>query len=279
MLGSSIKKTFIATVLMQAAVKATEQCVPGEEGCHEETEDMQVSMLQYQRSNETAHDIVAQERQSKTKTAVQSNESQEESLDGALSRKGGGGHGGHRHNPHHHNPHHHAPPPTPPHTPEGDWYKQYEGKKEMTVYHQTSEKICKLIQASNFKIGKGGWCGKAVYFAMDPLATTTKAITAGSNEGCMLEAKVDVGNILFSTPHGECSPPGSKWNWMTEGWKGPEEGLPPHLKEKGDYQSVIFHLNDGDELIIYDPAQIKSITILPFKSEWKVKDDWKRRYR
>merc|ERR1719343_1707100 len=63
----------------------------------------------------------------------------------------------------------------------------------MTLYHQTSPEVCASIIADNFHIGRGGLCGKAIYFALSPEVTSTKAITASSHGGCMIEAVVDVG--------------------------------------------------------------------------------------
>merc|ERR1711971_319966 len=66
----------------------------------------------------------------------------------------------------------------------------------LTVYHQTSPQICDLIMRSYFRKGDGGWCGDALYFAFSPWVANTKAITKGSHDGCMIEAKVDAGKVF-----------------------------------------------------------------------------------
>merc|ERR1712048_1226643 len=45
-------------------------------------------------------------------------------------------------------------------------------RQTVTVYHQTSPQVCDLIMASNFRMGSGGLCGAAVYFALPPEATS-----------------------------------------------------------------------------------------------------------
>lgn len=73
-----------------------------------------------------------------------------------------------------------------------------ENEHLITVYHQTSPQICELIMQGGFKKGHGGWCGDAIYFAFSPKSTKTKAITKGSHDGCMIEAKVDPGHMYKS---------------------------------------------------------------------------------
>lgn len=75
----------------------------------------------------------------------------------------------------------------------GGQYWSTGDRKTMSVFHQTSPEVCDLILGSNFHIGSGGLCGKAIYFAQTPEATRTKAITASSHGGCMIEATVEVG--------------------------------------------------------------------------------------
>merc|ERR1712018_1036742 len=94
-----------------------------------------------------------------------------------------------------------TPAPTPAPPPGSYWNTGFH--KNKTAYHQTSPEICKLIVDSQFKLGKGGLCGKAVYFALKPEATRTKAITKASQGGCMIEAVVDVGKTgRFLPPDG-----------------------------------------------------------------------------
>eukprot|EP00913_Durusdinium_trenchii_P023028 g21623.t1 len=70
-----------------------------------------------------------------------------------------------------------------------------QGNQVMTVYHQTGCDIGPLILKEGFHLGKVGWCGGGVYFAMSPKATVTKAIGPDSHKGFMIEAQVRVGNI------------------------------------------------------------------------------------
>eukprot|EP00928_Gymnodinium_smaydae_P080574 TRINITY_DN64242_c0_g1_i1.p1 TRINITY_DN64242_c0_g1~~TRINITY_DN64242_c0_g1_i1.p1 ORF type:complete len:269 (-),score=66.82 TRINITY_DN64242_c0_g1_i1:90-824(-) len=125
----------------------------------------------------------------------------------------------------------------------------------MTVYHQTSPQACEGIMKTNFRLGSGGWCGKAVYFAMSPEATRQKAVTDSSGHGCMIEAVVEVGRVHRFNSCG-------KYNAMT-GWK---------LIGMG-YDSIMFEPPErtGDELIIFDTDRIVSKRIIPFKQEWMAK--------
>lgn len=127
----------------------------------------------------------------------------------------------------------------------------------MKGYHQTSKEVCKLIMAGNFKPGHGGWCGGAVYFAMSPEATVTKAIADSSHDGCMIEATVDVGKQKRA---------GKTCDGLTAS----------RCKDRG-FDSVIFNPGDGDELVIYDPSKIKSKRILPYKESWRVPSLRRRR--
>merc|ERR1712224_141662 len=110
----------------------------------------------------------------------------------------------------------------------------------MTVYHQTSPAACEGIMKTNFRLGSGGWCGKAVYFAMSPEDTRQKAVTDSSGHGCMIEAVVEVGRLKRFNSCG-------RYNKM-DGWK---------LIGMG-YDSILFEPPErtGDELIIFDTNRI-----------------------
>mmetsp|Transcript_66440 Transcript_66440/g.117481 ORF Transcript_66440/g.117481 Transcript_66440/m.117481 type:complete len:328 (+) Transcript_66440:52-1035(+) len=143
-------------------------------------------------------------------------------------------------------PHPTAPPPS-----------VINGRNIMTLYHQTSPQICQLILAGGFKIGHGGWCGNAIYFAVTPQATKTKAITPHSGTGCMIEAKVDVGNIQKFPCCRYCGGQQNQHVYWTE----------DSLTQKG-YQSIEINPGDGPEVIVYNPKQVLSTRIIPWNPAW-----------
>jgi hypothetical protein len=125
-------------------------------------------------------------------------------------------------------------------------------------YHQTSKAICAQIMQSEFHLGHGGWCGGGIYFATSPEATVTKAIAASSNDGCMIEATIDVGKQKHA-PRGNC------------GVKNQEQ------LHKKQYDSVLYHAGDGDEIVVYDPARVVSKKVIPYKQKWRVNSLRRRR--
>jgi len=132
----------------------------------------------------------------------------------------------------------------------------------LTVYHQTSPAVCKLIMASNFHLGRGGLCGKAVYFALTPEATSGKAITPNSHGGCMIEAVVDVG----------------KQGYYHGGDRGGSRRFPHNCGKLDEmnanqlhgagYDSILMNREDGNEVIIFEPGRILSKRIMPYKCSW-----------
>jgi len=127
----------------------------------------------------------------------------------------------------------------------------------VTGFHQTSKEICGLIMASSFRAGSGGWCSDAIYFAKSPEATVTKAVGENSNDGCMIEAVLDMGRVKYA--HTDC------------------QHLNKASVEAAGYNSVIFNPGDGDELVLYDPARIISKKILPYNEAWRVPSIRRRR--
>jgi hypothetical protein len=122
----------------------------------------------------------------------------------------------------------------------------------MKLYHQTSLEACEGIMSSNFRLGKGGWCGRAIYFAVSPYDTKRKAVAGSSGHGCMLEATVNVGRIKrFYT----CG----KFNALTI--KG---------ANRNGADTVLFEPPEksGDEVIVFDPNQVISKRIIPFNPNW-----------
>lgn len=93
------------------------------------------------------------------------------------------------------------------------------------------------------------------HLASDPdrmatVATKTKAIGTQSQSGCVIQAKVEVGRVKYEGP--KC---GHKWE-------------PGELKQQG-YDSIQFDPGDGQEVVIFDPNQVKSMKEIPYNSAWK----------
>eukprot|EP00930_Biecheleria_cincta_P064011 TRINITY_DN4956_c0_g1_i2.p2 TRINITY_DN4956_c0_g1~~TRINITY_DN4956_c0_g1_i2.p2 ORF type:complete len:117 (+),score=23.66 TRINITY_DN4956_c0_g1_i2:615-965(+) len=112
----------------------------------------------------------------------------------------------------------------------------------MTLFHQTSMEICKLIQQNGFRPGKAGWCGGAIYFATSAAATDTKAIGTQSHHGCIITAKVDIGRVKVLDK--QC---GGHANVQSDG-----------------FDSIRFNPGDGDEFVIWDARRVKSVSIAPW---------------
>lgn len=143
-------------------------------------------------------------------------------------------------------PHATAPPPV-----------VVNNRNTMTLYHQTSPEACHSILKTGFRLGNGGWCGDAIYFALSPEATKTKAITPHSGIGCMLEARVDVGNIQKFPCCRYC---GGKQNEHVSWTEN-------SLKAKG-FDAIEINPGDGPEIIVYNNNRIISMREVPFKQEW-----------
>eukprot|EP00928_Gymnodinium_smaydae_P017667 TRINITY_DN16759_c0_g4_i1.p1 TRINITY_DN16759_c0_g4~~TRINITY_DN16759_c0_g4_i1.p1 ORF type:complete len:354 (-),score=68.96 TRINITY_DN16759_c0_g4_i1:245-1306(-) len=145
-------------------------------------------------------------------------------------------------------------------------------KKTMKLYHQTSPEICDKIMASNFKLGKGGLCGKAIYFALNPEVTATKAITQWSHGGCMIEAVVDVGKQSGYYWRG-----GADWRFKKScgGWN---QMTATRLHNTGA-DSIVMRQGDGDEIVIFEPERILSKKVVrPFKCNWMCKQQCQKHW-
>eukprot|EP00439_Symbiodinium_sp_Y106_P052889 s1299_g7.t1 len=143
-----------------------------------------------------------------------------------------------------------APPP-PPQAPDNRRRRRSPAQGNLrTGYHQTSPDVCKLIVRSAFRPGSDGHCGGAIYFALSPQATKTKAIGNDSKSGCMIEARVDVGRVKYEGPR--CGHKWTKQEFLQTG-----------------YDSIRFDPGDGDELVIYDSSRVKSMKIIPFNNAWR----------
>lgn len=119
----------------------------------------------------------------------------------------------------------------------------------MTVYHQTGCDIGPLILKEGFHLGKVGWCGGGIYFAMSPEATQTKAIGPDSHKGFMIEAQVSIGQMAHADK--ECVMNGQHLN------AGAVHGV--------GLDSVLFDPGDGNELIVYCTSQVLSAKAYPWK--------------
>jgi len=122
----------------------------------------------------------------------------------------------------------------------------------LKVYHQTSPEACAGIMATNFRLGKGGWCGKAIYFAVSPFDTKRKAVAGSSGHGCMIEAVVDVGRIKRFYTCGQFN------------------ALKIRGVNKNGADTVLFEPPEksGDEVIVFNPEQVISKRIIPFNPVW-----------
>merc|ERR1712084_193529 len=98
----------------------------------------------------------------------------------------------------------------------------------------------------------GGWCGRAIYFAVAPGDTKRKAVAGSSGHGCMLEVVVDVGTIKRFNSCGQ-------FNALTI------RGV-----HRNGADTVLFEPPEksGDEVIIFEPSRVISKRIIPFNSTW-----------
>lgn len=113
-----------------------------------------------------------------------------------------------------------------------------------TVYHQTGPDIGPLILRNGFRLGSQGWCGGAIYFAMTPEATITKAIGADSHVGYLIQAKVRVGNVQ--------NMPAMCDNTMTG-----------HQLHSQGFDTILFNPGDGPEAVIYRSSQVVWMAHVP----------------
>jgi hypothetical protein len=122
----------------------------------------------------------------------------------------------------------------------------------MKVYHQTSPEACQAIMNSNFRLGKPGWCGRGIYFALTPNATRRKAVAGSSGHGCMMELTIDVGRIRR---YENCG----RWGAMN---------LKKLNRENAD--SILFEPPEksGDEVIIFEAWRVREKRIIPFDPSW-----------
>jgi hypothetical protein len=105
-----------------------------------------------------------------------------------------------------------------------------------TLYHQTNEAAARKILASQrFRPGSHGMAGPGIYFATSKNHTSHKT----TSSGVILQAQVQLGRIAFLDKHGDKS--------LTRAPRG--------------YDSVCIDRDNGQEFVIYDTNQVKSIEI------------------
>jgi len=115
----------------------------------------------------------------------------------------------------------------------------------MTLYHTTSLKVAHLIVKGGFRPGKSGWCGGAIYFINHPHLPRSKYAPGVTQNGAILEAKVEMGRMA------------SGFDRRCKGYGG--TGV--SAAKRAGYTSIKFNPGDGDEFIIWNPSQVKSVRI------------------
>jgi len=127
-------------------------------------------------------------------------------------------------------------------------------KAPVIGYHQTSPHVCDLILKSQFRPGRTGWCGGAIYFADSIGGTYGEATGPDSKQGCILQATLNLGKVKEMPPTCDSSMNGAK------------------LKAMG-YDSIVFNdgAGTGNQYVLYDPSRISHVGKL-----WTSKDHAKK---
>lgn len=131
------------------------------------------------------------------------------------------------------------------------------GGQTMTLYHITNPEAGAAILKSEFRPGKKGWCGGAIYFTPSPYDCWHKAAPGMLAKGFfMIEAQVDIGRSK-SMPN-YCTSPTicTLYNIVYCGCDEQNRGA-QFLSE--GYDSLNFNPGDGMEYIIWDPKRVKSM--------------------
>jgi len=133
-----------------------------------------------------------------------------------------------------------------------------------TLYHVTSPSIGPKILKGGFHPGHVGWCGGGIYFALSPAACRAKAIGVDSHMGFLIEAKVDVGRI---THYPATCLTSAKCVASHPGHNGIlsclYRGHAAHHMKGGN--TIVFNPGDGDEVVIANPRQVKSMRQVPWR--------------
>eukprot|EP00930_Biecheleria_cincta_P033090 TRINITY_DN2291_c0_g1_i1.p1 TRINITY_DN2291_c0_g1~~TRINITY_DN2291_c0_g1_i1.p1 ORF type:complete len:170 (-),score=27.57 TRINITY_DN2291_c0_g1_i1:441-878(-) len=69
--------------------------------------------------------------------------------------------------------------------------------KVWTLYHVTGSQVGPKILRWGFRPGHVGWCGGGIYFGNTAQETKIKAVGVDSKQGYLIEAKVEVGDVVF----------------------------------------------------------------------------------
>jgi len=127
----------------------------------------------------------------------------------------------------------------------------------MTLFHITSPEVAKLIVAGNFRPGSTGWCGGAIYFSPVTHLPKSKYNPLKTQGGAVIEAQVDMGRTAVSTRPDAC-------NNGADGSCCPIPGGGTGIEgaQAANYNSIRFNPGDGDEFVIWNPAQVLSKSIL-----------------
>jgi len=109
-------------------------------------------------------------------------------------------------------------------------------------YHQTSPEVCDLILQSEFRPGRTGWCGGAIYFADSIGGTYGEATGPDSKQGCILQAVLDLGEVKEMPATCDSTMTGAK------------------LKAMG-YDSIKFNdgAGTGTQYVLYDPKRVSHV--------------------
>jgi len=127
----------------------------------------------------------------------------------------------------------------------------------MTLFHTTSPEAAKLIVSGNFRPGHGGWCGGAIYFTSIPHLPKSKYNPKTTQGGAVIEVQVDMGRTADSTRPDGCNDGGSGRCCPIAGGGHGTRGA-----QAANYNSIRFNPGDGDEFLIWNPAQVLSKRIL-----------------
>lgn len=107
-------------------------------------------------------------------------------------------------------------------------------EKTTSLYHQTSPEAAASILKEGFKLGLKGACGGGIYFATNPKDTDRKA----KHRGTILKAQVVLGKTIVL---------------------GRTEAFSLISLVSRGYSSIRLTAFHGDEYVIFNPLQIRSV--------------------
>jgi hypothetical protein len=158
--------------------------------------------------------------------------------------------------------------------------------KIWTLYHVTGSKIGPKILRWGFRPGHVGWCGGGIYFGNTPEETKIKAVGVDSKQGYLIEAKVNVGNVVFKPrfciSDAKCvrDNPGFAGHLRCLSNK-PFDEVKSELEAQG-HDSIVFNPGDGNEVVIYDKSQVISMKHVQMPgqsdSDFEADDEYTQKY-